>query len=177
MLRSLITALIWLLFSASTVLAEAVLVYAHDQNGNAVSGSFSDLVNAALGGETVRVRYERTDVTWVRTCNSISATEFDLVISPAAPTAQMALPPQAGLGRPLDWALLRNIIVTCFMDNSFDTEKAEFGRKFALPPAFERIIINSSGVRQVLKVSTVGDIVSNPDIMQDRLPVSWLVVK
>lgn len=176
MLRSLITALIWLLFSASTVLAEAVLVYAHDQNGSAVSGSFSDLVNAALGGDTVRICYERTDVTWVRTCNSISATEFDLVISPAAPTAQMALPPQAGL-RPLDWALLRNIIVTCFMDNAFDTEKAGFGRKFALPPAFERIIINSSGVRQVLKVSTAGDIVSNPDIMEDKLPVSWLVVK
>jgi hypothetical protein len=176
MLRSFIVAAIWLLFGTSTSLADAVIVYAHDQNGSAVTGSFSDLVSAARGGETVRVRYQRTDVTWIRTCNSISATEFDPVIALAAPTMQRASL-QAEPKRPPDMVLPRNIIVTCYIDNAFDTEKAQFGREFALPPAFERIIINSSGVRQVVKVSTVGNIISNPDIMEDRLAMSWLVVK
>lgn len=76
-------------------------------------------------------------------------------------------------------SVVATAVVTCFVDNAFDTSKDGDHYMFADPVAFERIILNSDGTRQTIKVDPMGNRlpVSGQQVETVELATDWIVLE
>ncbi|MBA2518919.1 MAG: hypothetical protein H0V24_04590 [Chloroflexia bacterium] len=123
-------------------------VYDHQDDGTALSGSLTALVDAVRAGADVKVAYTRAgEVEWFRACSSATIARLGDGETP---------------------------VVSCLLTDIPDSElDGSFGRFFAEPFALEWQAYNTTGQRHVVKFDAQTHGVLQNDM--DSLPVGWYI--